>query len=250
MILNIASRELKTLFLSPLAWAILAVIQVLQAYLFLSLVEAFNGIQSSLANMPDSPGLADVVVTPLFYNAGIILLLVVPLLTMRMICEERRNKTLALLLSAPVSTAEIILGKFLAVLGLLGLSVALTSLMPLSLLVGASLDHGKFFANIVALFLVVSAFTAIGLYMSCVANQPTVAAIGTFGLLLLLWMLDWSNSYRDHSSSSLKYLSLSKHFQHLQSGLINSVDLVYFGVLITAFLMLSIRRLEHDRIQK
>ncbi|MEQ1638203.1 MAG: ABC transporter permease subunit [Methylococcales bacterium] len=250
MILTIARRELKTLFLSPLAWSLLAVVQIIQAYLFLSLVEAFNSAQSSLANMPDSPGLAELVVIPLFYNTAVILLLVAPLFTMRMVCEERRNKTLGLLLSAPVSTTQIVCGKFLAVLGLFSFTVLLTSLMPLSLLVGASLDFGKFFANILALMLLMAAFSAIGLWLSCVANQPTVAAISTFGLLLLLWILDWSNNYREQSSSTLKYFSLAKHFQNLQSGLINSVDLIYFGLFIAAFLILSIRRLDYERLQK
>ncbi|MCX7088087.1 MAG: ABC transporter permease subunit [Methylococcales bacterium] len=250
MMLTIACRELKTLFLSPLAWVLLAVVQIIQAYLFLTLVEAFNGVQSSLANMSDSPGLADLVVTPLFYNTAVILLLIIPLLTMRMICEERRNKTLALLLSAPISNVHIIGGKFLAVLGLLSLTILLASLMSLSLTIGATLDFGKFFANILALSLLAAAFTAIGLWLSCVASQPTVAAISTFGCLLLLWMLDWSNSFRDQSSSTLHYLSISRHFQTLQSGLMSTVDISYFVLFIITFLTLSVRRLEQDRLQK
>jgi ABC-2 type transport system permease protein len=246
--LSIAWRELNTLFLSPLAWVLLAVVQVIQAYLFLTLVEAFNSVQATLANLQDSPGLAELVVTPLFYNTAVILLLVAPLLTMRMICEERRNKTLALLLSAPVSTTDIIGGKFLAVLGLLSFTVVLTGLMPLSLLVGATLDFGQFFANMLALFLLIAAFTAVGLWFSCIASQPTVAAMATLGALLLLWILDWSNRFRDQSSSSLSYLSLAKHFQAIQSGLLSSVDLLYFVLFISTFLILSVRRLDYDRL--
>lgn len=250
MILTIARREFKTLFLSPVAWVLLATVQIIQAYLFLSLVEAFNSAQGTLANMADSPGLAELVITPLFYNTAIILLLIAPLFTMRTICEERRNKTLALLLTAPISTTQIVCGKFLAVFGLFSLTVLLTSLMPLSLLVGATLDFGKFFANLIALTLLMAAFSAIGLWLSCVANHPTIAAISTFGVLLLLWILDWSNNYREQSSATLKYFSLAKHFQSLQSGLISSVDLLYFGLLIATCLLLSIRRLDYERLQK
>ncbi|MFW5442821.1 MAG: ABC transporter permease [Methylococcaceae bacterium] len=250
MIFSIASRELKTLFLSPLAWSILAVLQFIMAYLFLTQIETFTSFQSQLANIDVAPGLTGIIVLPLFANASIILLLVTPLLTMRLVSEERRNKTLSLLLSAPLSAAEIILGKFLGILGMLMLIVIMVSLMPLSLLLGGELDLGKFSCNIIALSLLVAAFSSLGLYMSCVASHPTVAAIASFGLLLLLWILDWTAGLKDQQSEIFQYLSLLKHFQNIQSGLINSVDICYFLLFISTFLILSIRRLEYDRLQK
>jgi ABC-2 type transport system permease protein len=250
MIVTIASREFKTLFLSPLAWTVLAILQCILAYIFLTQIETFNLIQTELAAIENGPGLTDIVVTPLFGNAGIILLLVTPLLTMRVICEERRNKTLSLLLSAPVSNADIIIGKYLGILGLLLLMVFLITLMPLSLLIGGELDLGKLFANLLALLLLVTAFAATGLYMSCIADHPTVAAMGTFGILLLLWILDWSTSMKDQRSGLFEYLSILRHFQNLQSGLISSVDVGYFLLFTATFIALSIRSLENGRLQK
>jgi len=250
MILTIAKREFKSLFLSPLAWTVLAVLQGLLAYLFLTQVETFTLIQPKLASIDGAPGLADIVVTPLYGNAAIILLLVTPLLTMRLICEERRNKTLALLLSAPISTTDIILGKYLGSLGLLLLVVVLVTLMPLSLLVGGELDWGKLAANLLALVLLVSAFTATGLFMSTVAGHPTVAAMSTFGILLLLWILDWSASMKDQRSELFEYLSILRHFQNLQSGQLSSVDVSYFLLFTATFILLSIRSLANDRLQK
>lgn len=250
MIFTIASRELKTLFLSPLAWSILAVLQLLLAYLFLTQIETFVSFQGRLANIDNAPGLTDIIVTPLFGNASIILLLVTPLLTMRLVCEERRNKTLTLLLSAPLSSAEIILGKYLGILGLLMLIILMICLMPLSLLSGGELDFGKFICNIVALSLLVAAFASLGLYLSCIASHPTIAAIGSFGLLLLLWILDWTAGVSGKSSEIFNYLSMLKHFQSIQSGLLNTVDISYFLLFISTFLILSILRLESDRIQK
>lgn len=247
MIFTIARRELKTLFLSPLAWSILAVLQFIIAYLFLSQVETFNTFQTRLAGIDNAPGLTDVVVTPVFGNTAIILLLITPLLTMRLICEERRSKTLSLLLSAPVSSAEIIVGKYAGILGLLLLIVASISLMPLSLLLGGELDYGKLFCNVLALALLVSSFATVGLYMSCLAGHPTVAAVGSFGLLLLLWVLDWSAG---QNGGLLAYLSLLQHFQSLQSGLLDSRDVLYFVLFSMTFLILSIRRLEYDRLQQ
>ncbi|MDD5274571.1 MAG: ABC transporter permease subunit [Methylovulum sp.] len=250
MMLAIAAREFKTLFLSPLAWTVLAVLQLILAYVFLTQVETFITLQPKLAGIENGPGLTDIVVPPLFGNAGIILLLVTPLLTMRLICEERRNKTLALLLSAPISSADIIIGKYLGLLGLLLLAVVLVTLMPLSLLTGGVLDFGKLFANLLALALLVSAFTSTGLYMSCVASHPVIAAMGTFGLLLLLWILDWTTGIKTQRSELFEYLSILRHFQNLQSGLISSVDVLYFVLFISGFLLLSIRRLNNDRLQK
>jgi ABC-2 type transport system permease protein len=250
MIATIAKREFKTLFLSPIAWSILAVLQFILAYLFLKQVETFMVLQPKLAEIPNSPGLTDIVVPPLFGNTAIILLLVTPLLTMRLIAEERRNKTLPLLLSAPVSNLEIILGKFFGCLGLLAVIVGLVTLMPLSLLLGGDLDFGKLSANIMALLLLVAALTAAGLYLSCLSQHPIVAAIGSFGLLLMLWLLDTSTQMRDQRSEFLEYLSLLRHFQNLQSGLLNSVDVLYFLLFISGFLLLSIRRLDKLRFQK
>jgi ABC-2 type transport system permease protein len=250
MIFAIASREFRSLFLSPLAWTILAVLQFILAFLFLTQVETFTALQPKLAGIEGAPGLTDIIVAPLFGNAGIILLLVTPLLTMRLICEERRNKTMALLLSAPVSNIDIILGKYLGILGLMSLMIALMTLMPLSLLSGGELDLGKLFANILALLLLVAAFTSTGLFMSCIAGHPTVAAMGTFGILLLLWILDWTTGMNDQRSELFEYLSILRHFQNIQSGLISSVDVSYFFLFITGFILLSIRSLDNDRLQK
>ncbi|MDO9104337.1 MAG: ABC transporter permease subunit [Methylovulum sp.] len=245
----IASREFKTLFLSPVAWTILAIMQLLFAYLFLTQLETFIRLQPKLAVIENSPGLSDIVVPPLFGNAGIILLLVTPLLTMSLICGERRNKTLSLLLSAPVSSMDIIVGKYLGVLGLLLLIVSLLTAMPLSLLAGGELDMGKLLANILALSLLVSAFAAVGLYLSTIASHPVLAAMGSFGLLLLLWILDWTTGITDQRSPLFEYLSILRHFQNLQSGLLNSVDIVYFLLFISGFLLLSIRSLDQGRRQ-
>jgi ABC-2 type transport system permease protein len=250
MILTIARREFKSLFLSPLAWSILGILQFIFAYIFLTQVESFIAFQAKLAEIQSAPGLTDIVITPLFANAGVILLLVIPLLTMRLICEERRNKTLTLLLSAPLSNRDIILGKYLCVLGLLILIIGLISLMPLSLIAGTQLDWGKFLSNILALTFLVAAFASVGLYMSCVAPHPTIAALGSFGLLLLLWIVNASAGIKEQTSELFEYISILKHFQSLQTGLINTADLSYFVLFTATFLWLSIRRLDNDRLQK
>jgi ABC-2 type transport system permease protein len=250
MILTIARREFQSLFLSPLAWSILAVLQFILAYLFMTQIETFISFQSRLAQISHAPGITDIIVAPLFSNAAVILLLVTPLLTMRLISEERRNKTLSLLLSAPVSTTDIVLGKYLAIVGLLICIVLMTSLMALTLLLGGDLDFGKWFCNILGLLLLTTAFTALGLYLSSIASHPTIAAIGSFGLLLLLWIIDWKAGINTQGGNILEYLSLMRHFQNLQTGLLDSRDIAYFLLFSATFLVLSIFHLESDRLQK
>ena len=249
MIFTIAGRELRSLFLSPLAWAILGVVQFIYAYLFLSQVETFMALQSRLATLDGAPGVVDIVVAPLFANAAVLLLLITPLITMRVLSEERRNRTLSLLFSAPISMTEIIVGKYLGVLSFILILVGMLALMPLSLLVGTDLDLGKLAAGLLGLTLVVSAFTAIGIFMSSLTEQPTVAAITTFGLLLLLWILDWAGNSGAPASGLLGYLSVLNHYEPLLKGLFSSVDVVYYLLITVLFLGFSIRRLDADRLQ-
>jgi ABC-2 type transport system permease protein len=246
---TIAGRELRSLFLSPLAWVMLAVTQLILAYMFLTQIDYYLALQPKLAGLKNAPGVTDLVVAPLFGNAAVILLLITPLITMRLISDERRNQTISLLFSAPVSISEIVIGKFLATFAFLMIILSLIALMPLSLLSIGDLDLGKFCAGILGLMLLLAAFDALGLYMSCLSSQPTVAAVSSFGALLLLWIIDWAGS-GEQASGLFAYLSLLRHFENLLQGLIHSSDIVYFILFIGSFLLFSIRRLDNDRLQK
>jgi len=250
MSLVIAGRELRTLFLSPLAWSILGVIQLILGYMFLAQLEYYSMMQARIAGMEDAPGVTDMLVAPLFGNAGVILMLVTPLLTMRLISEERRNKTLSLLFSAPVSMTEIVLGKYLGILGFMLIMVGMIVLMPLSLLAGGGLDLGKLAACTLALILLLGGFSALGLYLSALTAQPTVAAVTTFGALLLLWIVDWLGSAAGQAGNVLEYLSMLRHYESLLKGLVSTADLAYFILFIATFLVLSAHRLDNDRLQK
>ena len=249
-ILTIAARELRSLFLSPLAWAILAVVQIIIGYMFLINIEAFMQVQPRLAALEGAPGLTDIIIAPLLGSTAIVLLLVVPMLTMRLISEERRSRTLSLLFSAPVSMTEIILGKYLGIVGFLFIMLGMIALMPLSLLVGGTLDGGQFGAGLLGLALLLASFAALGLFMSALTAQPAVAAVSSFGILLLLWIIDWAGNAAENTASGLfGYLSLVRHYESLLKGVFNSSDVIYYLLFIITFLALSIRRLDADRLQ-
>jgi len=246
MIISIALRELRSMFLSPLAWSVLAVAQLVLAWSFFNQIDFFFNVQSQLATMPNAPGVTDLVVMPTFEVASIILLMVTPLLTMRLISEERRNGSIALLLSSPLSMTEIVLGKFIGIVLFMLIFILMISLMPLSLLMGATLDLGKLAAGMFALALLLSAFSAAGLYLSSLTNNPVVAAISSFGLLLLLWII---NSNAGDASNALGQLSLLGHFSPMLRGLIDTADIAYFILFIATFLLLTIRQLDSQRLQ-
>lgn len=248
MIFTIAGRELRSLFLSPLAWSILAVTLFILAYLFLTQIETYISLQPRLAAIEGAPGVADIVIAPLFADAATVLLLITPLITMRTISEERRNRTLSLLFSAPVSMTEIVLGKYLGVLSFFLILLGLLALMPLSLLVGTDVDMGKLAAGMLGLTLVVAAFAAIGLYMSSLTEQPTVAAVTTFGLLLLLWIIDWAGN-TNGDSNTLAQLSMLRHYEPLLKGLFNSADVAYYLLVVALFIGFTIRRMDATRLQ-
>ena len=246
MIISIALRELRSMFLSPLAWTVLAVTQLILAWSFFTQIDFFFGIQSQLATMPNAPGVTDLVVMPTYEIASIILLMITPLLTMRLISEEKRNGSITLLLSSPISMTEIVLGKFMGIVLFMLIFVIMISMMPLSLLMGTELDLGKLAAGMLALMLLLSAFSSAGLFLSSLTNNPVVAAISTFGLLLLLWMI--SNNAGDNTAA-LTQLSLLSHFAPMLRGLIDTADIAYFILFISTFLLLTIRQMDSQRLQ-
>jgi ABC-2 type transport system permease protein len=248
MITTIALRELRSMFLSPLAWTVLAVAQLVLSWIFFTQIDVFFSIQEELTTMPNAPGVTDLVVAPVIEIASIMLLMISPLLTMRLISEERRNGTLCLLLSAPISVTEIVLGKFFGILLFYVLFVAMIALMPLSLMVGTDLDLGKLAAGIFGLLLLLSSFAAAGLFLSSLTANPVIAAISTFGLLLLLWILD-SNTGASDAGSIFTYMAITTHITPMIRGIISSVDLAYFGLFIVTFLLLTIRQMDAERLQ-
>jgi ABC-2 type transport system permease protein len=248
MILTIAKREISTLFLSPLAWIILAVIQVLLGYMFLAQLDNFFLLQPQLSQLDNVPGVTDIVIAPLFSLAAIILLMIMPLITMRSFAEEKRNKTLTLLVSSPVSMTEIVLGKFLGIFFFVLILVSLLMLMPLSLFIGTAIDVGKLLSIYISMLLLLSSFAAIGLYLSSLTENQTIAAVGTFGALLMLWIMDWIGEALPDSQGVISYLSLLQHHQAMLEGVFNTADVAYYLIFISFFLVLTIRQLDRERL--
>ena len=246
MIFTIACKELKTLFASSLAWTLLALVQLVLGWVFMGRLDAFLEIQSQLVQIANPPGVTEIIVAPVFAMAAAVLLMATPLLTMRLIAEERRNHTMTLLTSAPISMTDIVLGKFLGLMIFFCGVILLVMVLSLSLLMGGTLDVGLLLSNAVGLLLICACFAALGLYISSLTAQPAVAAAGTLGVLLGLWVMDIA---ADDGGSIMRTLSLLKHYESFNRGLVDTFDLAYFSLFIITFLVLAIRRLDGERLR-
>jgi len=245
MIFTIAQKELKTLFASPLAWTLLALMQLVLAWIFLGRLDAFMEMQPQLVQIANPPGITEIIVAPVFGMAAVVLLMVTPLLSMRLIAEERRNHTMTFLISAPISMADIVLGKFFGLMTFFVIAAVLVVAMSLSLLAGGALDFGLLLSNAAGLLLVTACFASMGLYISCLTAHPAIAAAGALGALLGLWILDIGAGAAD---SITRNFSLLKHFENFNRGLFDTFDLAYFALFIVSFLLLAIRRLDGERL--
>lgn len=246
MIATIARKELKILFTSPLAWTLLALTQLVLTWVFLGRLDAFLGVQSQLIQIANPPGITEVIVTPVFSMAAVVLLMVTPLLTMRLLAEERRNNTLVLLLSAPISVADIVIGKFLSLMAFFFIMIALLVGLSTSLLIGGTLDFGLLLANVLGLSLIAACFVSLGLFVSSLTVYPAIAAIGALGLLLGLWVVDIAASDADGIA---RYFSLLKHYEYFNRGIIDTFSLAYFILFIVTFLILTMRRMNGERLR-
>ena len=255
MIFTIAAKELKSLFASPLAWMILTAVQLITGYAFLKRLDDFLQVQPQLVQLASPPGVTELVVAPLYATAAIVLLFAAPLLGMRLIAEERRNQTMVLLTSAPVSMTEIVLGKFAGLSIFLSIIIALVTAMPLALAGSTSLDYGLIASLCAGLFLVAAGFAAISLYISSLTTHPVAAAFGAFAALLLMMMMSEAagDGVRARGwnvpAALIQVFSPLKNFEPLGKGLVDTYALACSVLLVVVFLVLTVRRLDGRRLR-
>jgi len=245
MIFTIAHKEFRSLFATPSTWLILGALQFIFAWFFLARLDAFLQVQAQLSQIANAPGATLAVAAPLFGTLALILMMLVPVFTMRLFAEERRNQTLVLLMTAPISGMHIVLGKFFGLMLFLLLIVASCTLMVLSLAAGTQLDTGLLLSNALGLLLLAASYTALGLYISVLTAQPVVAAISALAALFGLWLVEVSAVDAD---TAWRMFAPTSHFQSFNIGLPNSADMVYFALFIVSFLMLTIRRIHTNRV--
>jgi len=158
-----------------------------------------------------------------------VILVLVPLLTMRLFSEEKRSGTIEVLFSLPVRDGEVILGKFLACLSVFSLMLALTFLYPLMVAFWGELEIAPVFTGYLGLFLMGMAFVSLGLFFSSLTENQIVAAVATFGSFILFLTIGWSSEFVDPPLNKvLTHLSLVNRFSNFAKGVIDTSDLAYY----------------------
>ncbi|MEM7008300.1 MAG: ABC transporter permease subunit [Thermodesulfobacteriota bacterium] len=242
----ILKRELGSYFASPLAYVVLVVFQVITAFLFFLNLKGYLQLQfdPSFQLLREQLNLNTVIVIPYFDTMSIVLLFIIPLLTMRLVADERSSHTAELLFTSPIKLSSIILGKYLAALILLIIMLALSSLNILVLTAHGSPDIGMVLSSYLGLFLLGASFLAIGIFASSLTSSQLVAAIIAFGILLFLWLIGASS---DADSSVFGYVSLINHFTNFSKGIIELKDIAYYLSAIYIGLFLTHTALDSER---
>ena len=250
-ILTIARRELYVYFSSPIAYIVLAMFGVIFGFFFYSAVAFFGQFSAQAAA---NPGMApplnvnQFIIEPTLGNFTIILLFLAPMITMRLFAEEQRQGTIELLLTSPITDYEIILGKWLGAV-LLYCCMLLVSLINFSVLFYYTTPDWKALAvGYLGVLLVGGALLAVGAFLSSLTKNQIVAGALTFGVFLLLWVLDWVNQYSTSTIGKVcSYIAFPPHLQQFTKGVLELKDVVYYVSVIVLGLFLSKRSLESIR---
>jgi ABC-2 type transport system permease protein len=250
-ILAIAHKELKSYFSTPIAYIVIGFFALLFGYFFYAMLVIFN--QQSLQFGGAGGGAVDInqqLIRPLFLNASVILLFVLPLITMRTYSEEKRSGTIELLLTSPVTDLEIILGKFLGAMALYGAMLAITVIHMLLLFSYANPKPEWTVPVIgyVGLLLMGGCFISVGLLISSLTRNQIVSGMVTFAVFLLLWVINWIASFTGPTTQSvLNYLSITDHFDDFTRGILDTKHLIYYFSVMSFGLFLTARSVDTER---
>jgi len=247
----IFKKEMRLYFTSPVAWVIITMFLFIAGYFFYSIFAFYTlaSMQSAMnPQMARELNVTDSVLRPLFSNVSVILLLLMPLITMRLFAEERRSGTIELLLTFPVRDGAVLIGKYLAALTLYAIMLALTLLYPGIVLYFARVEWGPLLTGYLGLLLMGATFLAVGIFASSVTENQIVAAITTFGTLLILWVVGWSAEYVGGPwGRVLSHLSILEHFDTFARGVLDTKDVIFYLDVTLVALFLTLRSLETRR---
>lgn len=247
----IVKKEMRLYFTSPVAWVIITIFLVIAGYFFYNIFAFYTlaSMQSAMnPQMARELNVTDSVLRPLFSNVSVILLLLMPLITMRLFAEERRSGTIELLLTYPIRDGAVLIGKYLAALAVYVLMLALTLLYPAIVFYFARLEWGPLLTGYLGLLLMGATFLAVGIFASSLTENQIVASVTTFGVLLILWVIGWSAEYAGGTwGRVLSHLSLLDHFDTFARGVLDTKDVIYYVDVTIVALFLTLRSLEARR---
>jgi ABC-2 type transport system permease protein len=246
---------MRSYFYSPIAYVVIGVFLVISGVFFYLILQNFLNYSFQATaqaqyyrTLPPVINVNALVIRPLFQNLSVFALFVLPIITMRLYSEEKKQKTIELLMTSPITIFQTIMGKFIAALALFIIMIAPSLIYCGILDIYGSPEWGPVWAAFLGLILFGATFISLGLLMSSFTENQIIAAVSTFGLFLILWVIGWfAGRTEGILNSVLSYLSLMDHFDDFSKGLIDSRHIVFYLSLISLGLYLTYRTVESMR---
>jgi ABC-2 type transport system permease protein len=249
-ILLICMKELKGYFVSPIGYAVMALFALIFGFGFYTATrDMVNlGFRAQMMGQQQPMSVNDQVIRPLLGFAGTIALFLIPMITMRLVAEEKRNGTIELLLTSPITDIEIILGKWLGAVLLYICVLGMSVLNIAMLFMWGKPDWKPVLVAYLGLLLQGACLLAIGTFVSTTTKNQIVAGGVTFFVSLLLWLLSWFTAFDTGAVSSvINYLSIVTHMENFSKGVLDSKDIIFYLSMIFFSLFLTSRAMESLR---
>jgi ABC-2 type transport system permease protein len=257
----IAGREIRSLFVSPVAYVVLTLFAVISGFLFFTSVLAFDAQiaevqQLQLFDYLGQINLNDHLIGPFYSVTWVIMLFLVPGVTMGLFTAEKIHGTQELLLTSPITIWELVIGKYLAAVAFVTILVGIVGLYTAVLFLYGDPEPLKSLAGLLGLWLVGLAYTAIGTFASSVTRNQLIAFFLALVLLFILWLLSivadlgaagGAIGTESRVSGLMRWLASADRFETLVKGLVDTRDLAYFAFLVAAFLVLTKASVESVR---
>jgi ABC-2 type transport system permease protein len=235
-----------------MAYVVISVFLLISGFLFSQIVLFASSQSMQLMRLQGALpeiNVIELVFRPAFHNMAIVILFTLPLLTMRLLAEEKKTKTVELLFTSPISILEIIFGKFLAAFSVFSLMLLLTGFMPVLINIYGDLQWKPILAGYLGLLLLGGVILSVGLFASSITENQIIAGFVGFGITLLLWLMGIASQGAGNSvlGDILSFLSVGEHFSSFVKGLIDTKNVVYLLSLATVGLFLTHRVIEAHR---
>ena len=248
---TIFKRDLKGYFSSPIAYVVIGLFLIVTGIFFYLLLSSF--IQYSYAVMMQQRGGYTVnvnlmMIRPFLLNMSVIVLFVIPMITMRSFSEEKKSGTVELLYTSPLTTTQIVIGKFLATYFLYFVMVAVTFLFMVFLFIWGKPNFLPILLGYCGILLMGLALVALGNFISSLTENQIVAAVGTFGATMLLWVIGFAGDLSGKVFGAIfNYLSIVNHFEDFSKGVFDTGHLVYYLSLSFLMLFLTYQSIESSK---
>lgn len=249
-VLAIAQKELRSYFASPIAYVIIGAFAFLFGYFYVAILGFFLRQSMQMVQMggPPTANMNEMLIRPLMQNVTVLILFVLPMITMRTYSEEKRSGTMELLLTAPLTDVQIVLGKFLGAMALYIVMLSVTIIHIAILFIYGSPEWKPIATSYLGLLLLGGSFISLGLFISSLTKNQIVAVMITFAVFLFLWIITWIGSLSGSTASAIaSYLSIVDHGEDFWKGVIDTTHLVYYLSFIAFGLFLTVKSVDSER---